>query len=187
MRSGGHEGFSLLPQPDGMLQLVTVPISIGLAQPEILGTLSVGFLLDNALATQLKEITGSDVAFGMDGQILAATLPREMYGALAGRLRTSGISHLTLSGEDYLVLPRPLATADNLGSLPVGAGPVALILRSRTEQLRFLQAIHTGLAVTAIVAVAARDASRASPSRGRSRARWPPSPTSCARWRPPAI
>ena len=51
---GGHESFSLLPQPDGMLQLVTVPISIGLAQPEILGTVSVGFLLDNALAAQLE-------------------------------------------------------------------------------------------------------------------------------------
>ncbi len=72
---------------------------------------------------------------------------------LRGRLRTSGISHLTLSGEDYLVLPRSLATADNLGNLPVGVGPVALILRSRTELLRGLQAIHTGLAATAIVAV----------------------------------
>ena len=147
---GGHESFSLLPQPDGILQLVTVPISIGLAQPEILGTVSVGFLLDDALAAQLKEITGSDVAFGMDGQVLAATLPRGMYGVLAGRLRTSGISHLTLAGEDYLVLPRPLSVA---GTLPVGVGPVALILRSRTELLRGLQAIHTGLAATAIVAV----------------------------------
>src|SRR5205823_7200048 len=64
----GRESFSLLPQPDGMLQLVTVPISIGLAQPEILGTVSVGFLLDDGLASQLKEITGSDVAFGMDGR-----------------------------------------------------------------------------------------------------------------------
>ena len=112
--------------------------------------MSVGFLLDNALAAQLKEITGSDVAFGMDGQILAATLPREMYGVLAARLRTSGISHLTLAGEDYLVLPRPLSAAD---ALPAGVGPVALILRSRTELLRGLQAIHTGLAATAIVAV----------------------------------
>jgi signal transduction histidine kinase len=146
----GRESFSLLPQRDGILQLVTVPISIGLAQPEILGTVSVGFLLDDGLAAQLKQITGSDVAFGMDGQVLAATLPREMYGALAGWLRTSGISHVTLGGEDYLVLPRPLSAAD---TLPAGVGPVALILRSRTELLRGLQAIHTGLAATAIVAV----------------------------------
>ncbi len=80
----GQEGFGLLPQPDGMLQLVTVPILIGLKQPEILGTVSVGFLLDNALAAQLKEITGSDVAFGMDGQVLAATLPQEVYPRSAG-------------------------------------------------------------------------------------------------------
>ena len=129
----GQEGFGLLPQPEGMLQLVTVPILIGLAQPEILGTVSVGFLLDNALAAQLKKITGSDVAFGMDGQVLAATLPREMYATLGGKLGTSGISRLTIAGEDYLVLPRPLA-AD--GSLATGSGPVALILRSRTELLR---------------------------------------------------
>ena len=67
----GREGFSLIPQPDGMLQLVTVPIAIGLTNPDIQGTLSVGFLLDDALATQLKEITGSEIAFGMDGQVLA--------------------------------------------------------------------------------------------------------------------
>ena len=146
----GQEGFGLLPQPTGMLQLVTVPILIGLKQPEILGTVSVGFLLDNALAAQLKEITGSDVAFGMDGQVLAATLPREMYPALGGKLRTSGISRLVVAGEDYLVLPRPLATD---GDLPTGSGPVALILRSRTELLRGLRAIHAGLAATAIVAV----------------------------------
>jgi signal transduction histidine kinase len=147
---GGHESFSLLPQPDGILQLVTVPISIGLTQPEILGTVSVGFLLDNALALQLKGITGSDIAFGMDGRILAATLPRDMYDLLGGRLRTSGISHLTVGGEDYLVLPRSLSVA---GTAADGKGPVALILRSRTELLRGLQAIHTGLAATAIVAV----------------------------------
>lgn len=146
----GRESFSLLAQPDGMLQLVTVPITIGLAGPEMLGTLSVGFLLDNALAAQLKDITGSDVAFGMDGQVLAATLPPDAYPALADRLRTDGISHISLGSEEYLVLPRPLAQLDYAQR---GAGPVALILRSRTEQLRGLQAIHTGLAVTAIVAV----------------------------------
>jgi signal transduction histidine kinase len=146
----GHESFSLLPQTDGMLQLVTVPITIGLERPEILGTISVGFLLDNTLASQLKEITGSEVAFGMNGRVLAATLPPEMHAELATRLGTTGISHLTLAGEDYLVLPRPLAEA---GIRADGSGPVALILRSQTELLRGLQAIHAGLAATALVAV----------------------------------
>jgi hypothetical protein len=141
----GRESFSLLPQPDGILQLVTVPITIGLTRPEIFGTLSVGFLLDNVFAAQLKEITGSDVAFGMDGQVLAATLPRAAYGTLAERLRTSGTSSVSIGGEEFLVLPRPLTPVENQTGPGGPVGPIALILRSRTEQLRGLQAIHTGL------------------------------------------
>ena len=149
----GRESFSLLPQPDGILQLVTVPITIGLTRPEIFGTLSVGFLLDNVFAGQLKDITGSDVAFGMDGQVLAATLPRATYGVLAERLRTTGTSQVSFGGEDFLVLPRPLTPLENQAGGMGPVGPIALILRSRTEQLRGLEAIHTGLEATAILAV----------------------------------
>jgi signal transduction histidine kinase len=150
----GREGFGLLPQDDGMLQLVTVPITIGLTHPEILGTLSVGFRLDGALAARLKESTGSDIAFGMDGRILAATLPAGAQPALADRLGTSGISRLRIGAEEYVVLPQRLSARAAETGLPPGSGPVALILRSRTEQLRFLEAIHTELAVTAVLAVA---------------------------------
>ncbi len=148
----GHERFSLLAQPDGMLQLVTVPITIvtvGLDRPEIMGTVSVGFLLDSAVAGQLKQITGSDVVFGMDGEVRAGTLPRDTFESLSGLLHTTGISHLRLDDEDYLVLPQPLA----MGGGVAANGPMALILRSRTELLRGLQAIHAGLAVTAVLAV----------------------------------
>jgi signal transduction histidine kinase len=147
----GRDSLSLLPQPNGILQVVTVPVSLYVQRPEILGTLSVGFLLDDALLTDMKRITGSDLAFGMEGQILASTLPRNQQGALADRLRTSGISRLQLQNEDYEVLSRPLAAEG--GRESAVSGPVALILRSRTEQLQSLQAIHTGLALTAILAV----------------------------------
>jgi signal transduction histidine kinase len=70
---------------------------------------------------------------------------------LADRLRSSGISRVRLADEDYEVLSRPLAASDTHDA--TGAGPVALILRSRTEQLQSLQGIHTGLAATAILAV----------------------------------
>jgi signal transduction histidine kinase len=148
----GHESLSLLPQPNGILQVVTVPVIFERPRHEILGTLSAGFLLDDTLAAQLKQITGSDVAFGMDGQILASTLPREDYGGLAEHLRRSGISRLWIDGEEYEALRRPLAAAGDHDD--ASAGPVALILRSRTEQLQSLQAIHTGLALTAVLAVA---------------------------------
>jgi signal transduction histidine kinase len=142
----GKETVSLLPQPNGILQVVTVPINLFLTQPQILGTLSAGFLLNDTLARQLKEITGSDVAFGMDGRILATTLPRDDDAVLASRLATSGVSTATIGGDEYAVLPRPLGAA--------ASGPVALILRSRAEQLQSVRAIQTGLAVTAVVAVA---------------------------------
>ncbi len=147
----GRESVSLLPQANGMLQLVTVPITIDLTHPEMLGTLSVGFLLDDAVADQLKAMTGSDIAFGMDGQILATTLPQERRTTLASLLRQPPVNDIRIGGEDYVVLPRQLTSSGDAAD--VARGPVALILRSRTEQLAGLQAIHAGLIVTAIVAV----------------------------------
>src|SRR5262252_8254928 len=98
---GGHDTVSLLPQPNGILQIITVPVTLEEPRHEVLGTLSAGFLLDDTLATELKQITGSDIAFGMDGQILAATLPREQYEALGGRLRATAISRVQVDGEEY--------------------------------------------------------------------------------------
>jgi signal transduction histidine kinase len=150
--AAGRESFSMLPQPEGMLQLVTVPILIGLRDPDIMGTLSVGFLLDDAFAAQLKHITGSEIAFGTDGQILASTLPRGDREALGELLHdVEGSRNVTLQAEEYVVLPLRLSSGAP-AELPA-SGPVALILRSRTEHLRFLRTIHTELEVTAVVAV----------------------------------
>jgi signal transduction histidine kinase len=110
--------------------------------------LSVGFLLDDALAMELKAITGSDVAFGMEGRILATTMPRTYDELLARHLHTFGVSNVKLGSDEYIVLPQALAAAGH-----TDGEAVVLILRSRTEQLRSLEAIHTGLAATAVVAV----------------------------------
>jgi len=146
----GRQSLSLLPQPTGILQIVTVPVRLDQPAPTILGTLSAGFLLDDGIAGQLKKITGSDIAFGMDGQILASTLPRGDHAALAERLRSSGISRVQLASGEYEVLPQPL-TAGATGSIP--SGPVALILRSRTVQLQLLFAINRDLVGAAVLAV----------------------------------
>jgi len=148
----GRDSVSLLPQPNGILQVVTVPLLLGEINPEILGTLSVGFPLDDALASQLKENSGSDIAFGMDGQILAATQPREDRGALTELLGLSDLSgNVRIDNEEYVVLSRPLASKGD--TLPPRKRPVVLILRSRADQRRLLHSIHVGLAVTAVIAV----------------------------------
>jgi signal transduction histidine kinase len=140
----GREATGFWPQSNGVLQVVSVPIAIGLDRPELLGTLTLGFRLDDRLAQEFKRVTESDIAFAADGQIKAATLPAGDRAQLAGLLHSSGVQTVSLGDSEYVALARPL------GSTP---GPAVLILRSRTERLRFLNAIHTGLAAMAVAAV----------------------------------
>jgi signal transduction histidine kinase len=161
----GRETAMFWPQPEGILQVVTVPISIGLDQPEILGTLSVGFLLNQRLARQFKELTDSEIAFAVDGRIRASTLPADYQQRLEMLLQAPDSRAVSLGSDQYVALVRPMAPVGG----PAGAGrgsllqfgtfggreaPVTLILRSRTERLRFLRAIHAALVVTAVVALA---------------------------------
>mgnify|MGYP001465420499 FL=1 len=146
----GRESITVVPAPDGMLQLATVPIAIGLERPDILGSLSVGFLLDDALTAQLKSMTGSDIAFGMNGRVLASTLSSSERAPLIPLLGTSEPQGVTIGEEAFVALALPLSPA----VAPRDAlGPVALILRSQTDQRRFLQEINTELEVTALVGV----------------------------------
>jgi signal transduction histidine kinase len=90
------------------------------------------------------------MAFGIEGQILSSTLPAAVRPALAPLLGgIGGPRNVTLGSDEFVATPLPLeASGRNLG-----AGAVALILRSRGEQVQFLHAIHTELAVTAVLAV----------------------------------
>ena len=54
-RCAGARASASCRSPNGILQVVTVPIAIGRAAPEMLGTLSVGFLLDDALAAPAES------------------------------------------------------------------------------------------------------------------------------------
>jgi signal transduction histidine kinase len=147
--ASGRESLSLIAQPEGLLQLVTVPIAIGLSNPDIQGTLSVGFLLDDVLARQLKQITGSEIAFGSDGAVHASTLTADDRSRLVPLLTSRERSGtVMLSPGDYASLRVPLAN-DGHG----GSGAVALVLRSRSEHLRVLRAINAELAAAALVAV----------------------------------
>lgn len=146
----GRESVTILPASDGVLQLMTVPIVIGLERPDVLGALSVGFLLDDALAAQLKEVTGSDIAFGMNGQVLASTLPASDRGALLPLLGAMEPRNVAIGRDEFLALALPLAPRP--GPRDVSA-PSAVILRSHTEERRFLRDINTELAVTAVIGV----------------------------------
>ena len=149
----GREWSGFWPQANGVVRVVTVPITMGLNSPEIMGTLTVGFRLDNNLAAQFKRATESDIAFAVDGQIRASTLPPGDHARLASLLKNSAVQSVSLEGGEYVALKRPLVPAGT--AMESETAPAVLLLRSRTERLRFLNAIHTGLGIVAIVAVLA--------------------------------
>jgi hypothetical protein len=166
----GEEVSSFWPHPDGVLQVVTLPVYLerpagNTAVPrEILGTLSVGFLLDDRSTAQFKRVTESEIAFAAGGRVLASTLPQANAAKLAGLLRDQGstgrVPSIVLGGEDYVALIRPMTsgssgvgTPGSIVATPGTDAPVAIILRSRTERLKFLRDIHTALAGAAIFVV----------------------------------
>lgn len=157
----GREVNWFWPYPGGVLQVVTVPIWIEPQAPEILGTLSIGFSLDNEAAARFRSLTNSDIAFGVNGAIQASTLPPAWWPSLAPLLeREGGPSTVPLDGEEYVAVTRALShPGDRVPSVaPASSSSVAptamaIVLRSRTERLGFLNALHTTLFVTAVVAV----------------------------------
>lgn len=138
------------PHARGVLQMVSVPILLGPEPVEILGRLTVGFFLDDRLAAQFKRLTGSEIAFGAQGRILASTLPAESRPALARVMSAPDIASVAIGDEEFLALARPLVPPAGTPTV-AAAQPVSLILRSRTERLRFLNTIRAGLAGVLIV------------------------------------
>jgi signal transduction histidine kinase len=147
----GRESVSYRAHPDGVLEVVTVPITL---QPQVIGSLSVGFLFDRRRAEQFRRATDTEIAFAIDGRVAAATLAAPDLAGAAGLLQAPGTTVVSLHGNEYLGMARSLASAG--GAAPAEAedgGPAVLLLQSRSDRLRFLRDIHSALAVTALVAV----------------------------------
>jgi signal transduction histidine kinase len=150
------EVSTFAPHSRGVLQVVSVPLFIEGNPPDVLGRLTVGFFLDDRFANQIKRLTASEIAFGSGGHILASTLPPGSRAALAPVLGTRDIATVRIGDEDFLALARPLISGNAGADLKVGPhnsqpSPVVITLRSRTERLRFLDTIRTGLEGALIV------------------------------------
>ena len=120
------EGGAFQGTAVGFLQIVTVPITIGLEPAEELGILSLGFFLNAELALELGELTQSEVVLRSDERVIATTVTEELVEA-----------------EDYVSTEVPL----------VEDGPVATLLRSRKERLSFLSTFREGLLLSALFGI----------------------------------
>ena len=150
----GKETMSLWPYTGGVIQVVTVPSFIG---TEFVGTVSVGFSLDAETAQQFKRLTNSEIAFAVNGRVEASTLPDQYGPQLETLVGTEGVHVIRLGDGEYVAVRRVLALQASGERASSAKSPVAtaLILRSQTERLRFLNAVHRELAVTAFLAVLA--------------------------------
>ena len=154
----GRATASFWPRAGGDVQVVTIPIWIDQTQPELLGTLSVGFSLDENLAERFKQLTASEIAFLVGDTVQASTLPAEHAATIADATAMADGDTLWIGDEEYVAVTRTLSMAGGSFALPavddnLAQAPVAVILRSRTEQIEFLRSLQTALAATALLAV----------------------------------
>jgi signal transduction histidine kinase len=154
----GEESRAFWSLPDGLAHAVTVPIAIGLDSPELLGSLSVGLRFDDALAARFERLTDSRVVFAVHGDVqgpLAET--GEARTALAGALASTGVTRVTLGGVEYVAHVQPLSPAGAAEARRADPGrsaaPFAIVLRSRSDRLRFLDELFVTLGGATLLAV----------------------------------
>jgi signal transduction histidine kinase len=138
-----------VPHPRGLLQVISAPITEGDDPTNITSVLTAGFFLDDRRAVQFKAVTGTEIAFAAGGHVLASSLPKDARGGLDGLTRARGVTPVSLRGEEYVMVSRPFARVRGAAADP--SGPTTLILRSRTERLRYLSTLRAGLAGALIV------------------------------------
>ena len=112
-------GRLLVAASRGIIQVVSVPSLIVNKENneiEVVGTLSVGFSLDEQSAQQFKALTNSEMAFVVGGTVQASTLPKEAFGTLAS---LAGIRRRPSRGDWRLRLRRGQPDA---GLTPTGEG-----------------------------------------------------------------
>jgi signal transduction histidine kinase len=151
----GTRSSSFRPHPQGVLQVLSVPITVGGEPASIAGSLSVGFLLDATVASDFRQLTGSDIAFGLGGRVRASTLPQESWAAIEGAHQSGRTARVSSGDGEYVLLSRPFmqSSGTSAGAPAAGAAqsPFVVVLRSRTERLRFLGPIQTAIGATAVL------------------------------------
>lgn len=98
---GGHEAASLVSEPAGLFEIVSVPISLGPQAGDVLGTLSVGLALDQALARRLGASIDGHAAILEDGRVRASSL-EDLDGAALAAAPAGSVFTARAGGEEYV-------------------------------------------------------------------------------------
>lgn len=148
--AGAASAYTTLPHPRGILQLVSLPIVVGLDPVDRLGVLHVGTLLDDEQARAFRASTGSELAFAMGGQVLASSLGGGTTARLQAALATGDDGTIEVGGVRYAWHRHRLPSLP--GEAPTGRdAPVLMVLRSTAEAAATLHSVRVALAVIALL------------------------------------
>jgi len=107
----GTANTGLQTDRNQIAQFVIMPIWVN---NHVIGTLSVGFGIDDWLASNLNRMTDSQVSFGLDNHIIASTWPPNLREDLNAQLATRETTpnentfRTYLDNEAYVSLQKPL-------------------------------------------------------------------------------
>jgi signal transduction histidine kinase len=147
----GNEWTLFLPHSRGLLQVVSVPIVLGVRPTELLGRLTVGFFLDHDRAMEFARLTESQVVFGAGNRVLSSSFAPGFHDALGSSLTAREIRSVWLGESEYLALASPIPSGSSATASE--DRPVVVVLRSRTDRLAILSTLQAGLAGVLLVAV----------------------------------
>jgi serine/threonine-protein kinase len=146
----GEESATLWRQGDRLFTTVAVPMQTG---PELVGVLVAGYGLDEAVASQIRKMTRSEIAFlvrppGEPPRLAASSLgPREAaLAAAAARLGPAGPApfEIDLDGDRHIGVLIPLETA---ADEEIGA---VLALRSLFAETLSFRQFRTSLVLVSV-------------------------------------
>jgi signal transduction histidine kinase len=125
----------LLLSLDGRLyEVATQPLLFGTSEGGTqLGSIAVGYTIDDQVAREVSEAAAAEVAFIADGKIAASTLQPAMQQQLTDKLQSlprspSGNEKIRLGDEDYLVTSSNLTSSQS--NLQTDNGPRLVVLKS---------------------------------------------------------
>ena len=149
--TAGRPARDFVPAGDHLYLVVSEP---ALFADEVLGTLTVGYALDDAVAARLAQEANCDVNIAAGGVLFASSLPKADRSALAARVASddfpSGGAVARVGASDYVVGTFPLSSNKSIH------GGRLILLQNWRPTAEFVDEIRRGLLATgaAVLAIA---------------------------------
>ena len=149
-RSISHPGsFEMLSAQRRLFEILSAPISFGDENNGVpLGSVTVGYTQDLALAREVREAAAAEIAFLYARQVFVSTLAPATSEALLQRVRTGGTlpeGDVRLGGELFRLKAVPLSYSG------ASDGAYLLVLKSHQRAERTLRELTIGIAIMGLL------------------------------------